>query len=271
MNRGLLRKTWMETWALTLFCALGLMLIEVAVAYTQLMLQNEVSVLVSRYAPLEKLLRTLIGADPTLRHLGPDSFRAIAWAHPLALVLLLAHAVTFCTRVPAGEVDRGSIDVLLGLPISRWQLQFTESFVWILSGMVVIFAGVIGNRLGNALAHGPRVSTGQLATLAANLFCLYLAVGSVAWLASALSNRRGRAVGVVVGFVLFAFLLNYLAPFWSVAEQLSFLSVLHYYVPLKLLQEGLFPRRDIAILCGLAAAFWICGGLIFARRDLATV
>jgi hypothetical protein len=271
MNRGLLRKAWLETWTLTLLCALGLMLIEVAVAYTQLMLQSEMSVIISKFAPLEKLLGTLVGADPALRQLGPDSFRAIAWGHPLALALLLAHAVTFCTRVPAGEVDRGSIDVLLGLPVSRWQLQLTESFVWVLSGTVVVLLGVAGNRFGNALAHGPRVELWRLTALAGNLYCLYLAVGSLAWLASALSDRRGRAVSVVVAFVLLSFLLSYLAPFWNVAEQLSFLSVLHYYIPLKVLHDGLFPLRDILVLGGLAATLWTAAGLIFVRRDLATV
>jgi ABC-2 type transport system permease protein len=271
MNRGLLRKAWLETWTLTLLCAVGLMLIEVAVAYAQLMLQGEMSAIISKFAPLEKLLRTLVGADSALRQLGPESFRAIAWAHPLALVLLLTHAVTFCTRVPAGEVDRSTIDVLLGLPVSRWQLQLTESLVWVLSGAVVVLFAVGGNRLGNALAHGPRVELWRLTALAANLYCLYLAVGGLAWLASSLSDRRGRAVSVVVAFVLLSFVLNYLAPFWRVAEQLSFLSLLHYYIPLEVLRDGLFPLRDLSVLGGLAATLWTAAGLIFARRDLATV
>jgi multisubunit Na+/H+ antiporter MnhB subunit len=111
----------------------------------------------------------------------------------------------------------------------------------------------------------------RLTALAGNLYCLNLAVGSLAWLASALSDRRGRAVSVVVAFVLLSFLLSYLAPFWNVAEQLSFLSVLHYYIPLEVLRDGLFPLRDILVLGGLAAALWTAAGLIFVRRDLATV
>jgi ABC-2 type transport system permease protein len=271
MNRGLLRKAWLETWTVTVLCGLGVMLIEAVEGYTLVTLQSEVSKMLSMLPGLEKLVRMLVGADRTLGQLGPDAFPAIAWAHPLALVLIWTHAVTICTRVPAGEVDRGSIDVLLGLPVSRWQLQVHESFAWVVSGAVLLLMFVAGNRFGNALAHGPRIEPGRLAMLAGNLFCLYIAVGGLAWLVSALSDRRGRAASVVVAFVLFSFLLSYLAPFWNVAEQLSFLSVLHYYVPLTVLREGLCPVRDMLVLSGLGAALWTAGGIVFASRDLSTL
>jgi ABC-2 type transport system permease protein len=139
------------------------------------------------------------------------------------------------------------------------------------SGAALLLMFVAGNRLGNALAHGPGIEPCRLAMLAGNLFCLYIAVGGLAWLVSALSDRRSRAVSVVVAFVLFAFLLSYLAPFWNVAERLSFLSLLHYYIPLKILREGLFPVRDMLVLGGLGAAFWTAGGIVFARRNLSTL
>jgi ABC-type transport system involved in multi-copper enzyme maturation permease subunit len=173
--------------------------------------------------------------------------------------------------VPAGEVDRGSIDVLFGLPVSRWQLQANESFAWVVSAAVLLLMFVAGNRLGNALAHGPRIELWRLAALAGNLFCLYIAVGGLAWFVSAQSDRRGRAASVVVAFVLFSFLLGYLEPFWKVAERLSFLSVLHYYVPLRVLRDGVVPVRDMLVLAGFGAALWTAGGIVFARRDLSTL
>lgn len=271
MNGGLLKKAWLETWTVTVLCGLGLLLLEVVEGYTLVTLQSEVSTIIAQFPFLEKLLRILVGADRTFGQWGPDALPAIAWAHPLALVLLWTHAVTVCTRVPAGEVDRGSIDVLLGLPVSRWQLQVNETFAWLVSAAVLLLMFVAGNRLGNALAHGPPVELWRLAALAGNLFCLYIAVGAAAWLVSALSDRRGRAASVVVAFVLFSFLLSYLAPFWNVAERLSPLSLLHYYVPLKVLREGLCPVRDMLVLCGLATVLWTAGGIVFARRSLSTL
>jgi ABC-type transport system involved in multi-copper enzyme maturation permease subunit len=271
MNRGLLQKAWQETWLVTLLCGLGLFLLEIVEGYTLVTLQSEVSTILSQFPFLEKLLRMLVGADRTLGQLGPDAFPAIAWAHPLALVLLWTHAVIICTRVPAGEVDRGTIDVLFGLPVSRWQLQLNETVAWLVSAAMLMLMFVTGNRLGNAMAHGPSVELWRLAVLVGNLFCLYLAVGGLAWLTSALSDRRGRAASVVVAFVLFCFLLTYLDPFWNLAERLSFLSMLHYYIPLRILKDGLFPIRDMLVLAGLGLAFWTAAGIVFARRDLSTL
>lgn len=270
MNRGLLAKAWRETWPVTVFCGLGVGLTEAVEAYASLAMKNEISAILSQFGHLEKLLRTFVGASP-LGQFGPDTFPAIAWAHPLALILMWTHTIAYCTRIPAGEVDRGTIDVLIGLPVSRRRLYLTETFAWLVSGAALLLMWGAGNRLGNALAHGPRIEPWRLAALLGNLFCLYVAVGGLAWLASALSDRRGRAVGVVLAFVVFFFLVNYLAPFWSLAERLSFLSVLHYYVPLKVLQGGVWPARDMVVLGVLGATLWTAGGIIFGRRDLATL
>jgi ABC-type transport system involved in multi-copper enzyme maturation permease subunit len=270
MNRGLLAKAWRETWLLTLVCGLGLVLVEAVEAYALLKFQVQISKMVSHLAFAQRFLQNLLGAE-VADQLGPDMFPAIAWAHPAALALVWAHAIGFCTRIPAGEVDRGTIDVLLGLPVSRWQLHVNETLAWLVSGLAVLLAGIGGNTLGTALAHGDCIPPQRLATLGSNLFCLYLAVGGLAWLVSALSDRRGRAVAIALGFVLFSFLLNYLAPFWEVADQLSFLSILHYYVPLNILRDGSWPFRNMLLLLALGAALWTAGGLIFARRDLATL
>ncbi|NLY03156.1 MAG: ABC transporter permease subunit [Rhodopirellula sp.] len=271
MNRGLLWKACWETWTLTALCGLGLLLIEAVEGYALVTLRNEFSMFLANFPVLEKLMQMLAGADRSLGKLGPDAFPAIAWAHPLALVLMWMHAAAFCTRMPAGEVDRGSIDVLLGLPVSRIQLQVNESLAWVASSAVLLVMFVVGNRMGNALAHGPAIEPWRLAMMAGNLLCLYLAVGALAWFVSSLSDRRGRAGSVVAAFVLFCFLLSYLQPFWSVAERLSFLSLLHYYVPLRILRDGIPPVRDVLVLGGIGGVFWVAAGLVFVRRDLSTL
>ena len=85
-----------------------------------------------------------------------------------------------------------------------------------------------------------------------------------------MSERRGRAVAVVFAMVLASFFLNVLAQFWSVAERLSFLSVLHYYKPFAILQEAAWPVKDMLILGCCGAVLWSAGGFIFARRNICT-
>jgi ABC-2 type transport system permease protein len=104
-----------------------------------------------------------------------------------------------------------------------------------------------------------------------NLFCVYVAVGGIAFLISALSDRRGRAVGVVFAILLASFLLNFIANFLQPAKQIAFLGILEYYRPAQILQHGHFPWRDVAVLLAVGLVAWLAGGEILARRSITTV
>lgn len=270
MNRGLLAKACRETWAGTLLFALGLAVTETAEAYIHMHYREQLSFVWEQVAVLRPIVRGLLGPE-LAEQLGPATLLAMPWIHPIALTLLWAHAIAYCTRMPAGEVDRGTIDVLLGLSVSRWQVYRAYTLVWLGSGIALVILAAAGNTLGLRLAGQERIDARRLAILMTNLFGLYVAVGGMAWLASALSNQRGRAVGAALAVVLGSFLLNYLAQAWPLADRMSFLSILQYHRPLAILRDAAWPVRDIVILFGAGAALWMAGGVVFARRDLSTV
>jgi ABC-type transport system involved in multi-copper enzyme maturation permease subunit len=271
MNRGLLVKAFRESWLGTLLFGLGLIAGEAIIVFALTTFGDELTLVWARAPFVQRILSGLLGTK-VAGQIGPEMLTSIAWVHPVILALTWAHAIAYCTRVPAGEVDRGTIDVLLGMPISRRQLYLNETIVWLLSGVVIVAMLAAGNRLGSMLvAKGVPFDARRMLILTANLLCLYTAVGGLAWLASCLSNRRGRAVGLVFALLLASFLLNYLAQFWSVADRLSALSFLHYYRPLAILRDALWPTRDMLILLASGFIMWLAGGLIFARRDLATL
>ncbi|MBI4662544.1 MAG: ABC transporter permease subunit [Verrucomicrobia bacterium] len=271
MNRGLLAKAWRESWLLTLLFGLGLALVEGLLSYAIPRFQEQLSALWSRLTFIQSIMQALVGTERA-GPLGPEMIGAIVWVHPAVLALVWGHAITFCTRVPVGEIDRGTIDVLLSLPVSRWQLYGTETVVWLASGIAVVLFGAMGTVGGRlTLAGTMPIEIPKLAILTFNLFALYLAVGGLAWCASASGDRRGRVIAVVFAFLIGSLLLNYLANFWRLAEHLSFLGVLHYYRPIPILRDGVWPMRDIAVLLASGTALWGLGGMIFSRRDLRTV
>jgi ABC-2 type transport system permease protein len=218
-----------------------------------------------------RIMQAMLGAEVSGK-LGPQMLQSIVWVHPVVLALLLAHAIMSCTRVPVGEVDRGTADVLLSLPVSRWQIFLSESFVCVVSGATVMAATFAGNTLGG-LAFPPdqRAEVGKTLLAALNLFCLYCAVSGFTWLLSSLSNRRGRAMTIVFLVFLGFFLLGYLAQFWPPLERFVFLSPLQYHRPYLVFLSGNAPWKDMAILLGLGGTLWVAAGIAFARRDLCTV
>src|SRR5207247_11026217 len=94
--------------------ALGFVLPKFGAQMTQEWLQMDFS---------RGIMQAMLGTEIAER-IGPQMFQSIIWSHPVPLALVLAHAIVSCTRVPAGEVDRGTADVLLGLSCSRWDVFF---------------------------------------------------------------------------------------------------------------------------------------------------
>jgi ABC-type transport system involved in multi-copper enzyme maturation permease subunit len=189
----------------------------------------------------------------------------------VVLALVWAQAIVTATRVPAGEVDRGTIDVLLGLPVSRWGVYVSETVVWAGAGTLILLAALAGNAVGSSqVTKGGHPDFGRVAIAVVNLWAMLMAVGGGAALLSALSSRRGRAMTASFIVVVGSFLVNYLAQLWGPARRLQFLSILDYYRPLNVLRDGAWPVRDIAVLMAVAVVLWVAGGLVFARRDLTT-
>jgi ABC-2 type transport system permease protein len=217
------------------------------------------------------IMLAMLGAEVAER-IGPQMFQSMAWVHPVVLALVWAHTLVCCTRVPAGEVDRGTIDVFLGLPVSRWEVFLSETLVWLICGVAVLVAALAGTLIGGlALPTAERPALARFLLMWLNLFCLYGAVGGLAWLVSSLSNRRGRAMAIVFLIFLALFVLNYLAQFWPPLGQFVFLGPLHYLRPVDVLASGAWPWHDLLVLAGAGGVLWLAGGVIFARRDLCTV
>ncbi len=271
MNRGLLLKSLVDARAVTVLLAVAMLLAEGVLSYVLPTVMQDFSGQLLQVPFFRTIISALLGADIG-DTLVPETFIAIAWVHPVVLAILWTHAIVLCTRVPVGEIDRGTIDLLLSLPVSRWQVYVAETVVFLATGLAVLGMCMLGHRLGIlSLAPQERPGLGRMMVIAANLYCLYMAVGGLAFLVSAASNRRGRAVAAVFGILLASFLLNFLAQFWSPAQTLSFLSLLNYYQPLPLVRTGQLPVGDMVILTGFAAVTWTTGGVWFARRDVCTV
>jgi multisubunit Na+/H+ antiporter MnhB subunit len=268
MNRGLLLRALRETCFGTAMFCLAFFLAELALGFVLPRFQGELTRQLQAMPFVLNMVRAMVGTEAAAE-LGPEMFRALPWAHPVPLLIAWAHAIVHCTRIPAGEVDRGTIDLLLGLPVSRWRIHLTETALWLTSGVVLMLAGIAGYTTGGALAGEPAPFPRTL-LMAGSMLALYLAVGSIAWMCASWSDRRGRAVGVASVVVVGGFLLNYLAQFWTPLQKIAFLSLLQYHRPVFILRDGVIPWRDLAVLLGVAGIAWAAAGVIFARRDLAT-
>lgn len=271
MIRGLLVKTLRDSWITALVLAAALALVELLLMNVLPQTQQMIGGVLAAMPIVRPILTAILGM-PVGDGMSALVLQSILWVHPVVLSLVWACAVVQTTRYPAGEIDRGTIDFLLGLPVSRRAVYVAETIVCLALGAFVIGAGSIGYFAGAAdVAPESLPSAGGVQLALVNLFCVFVAVAGVGFFVSSMSERRGRAIAVLFGVLLGSFLLNVLAEFWAPAQRVAFLSVLHYYQPARVLTNVRLPASHIVTLVGVGLVAWIAGAEITARRSIKTV
>jgi len=269
--KGLLLKIFLETRWPVMFFGAGLAAIMSILTWVLPTILGDIEDVFQSIPLIKPLLSALLGVDPDSQF-SAQMTQAFLWVHPTVLCTLWGHEIMYCTRSPAGEIDRGTIDFLLGLPVSRWKLHIAETIGWLLSGIVIVGIGITGHVVvAQQFVEQMQPSLFTISMILCNLLSMYVAVGAIAMLVSSLSDRRNRAMGVVFAILLISFLLNFLAQFWKPAEPWARLSVLEYYRPAEIIQEGALPVTNICILLTVGSICWIAAGVILRRRSICTV
>jgi ABC-type transport system involved in multi-copper enzyme maturation permease subunit len=273
MNLGLVRRAWLETRGATLTFGVCALLVAMLLHFALPRFQKNIEgmqQMASRMTNLNNIRSAMLGTDVSDAP-GREIAAAVAWSHPFFLALVFAHIVTVSTRVPAGEADKGTLDVLLGLPVSRWELFISETVMMIITSLVVMGFALVGSRIGNSFApEGMTPELSRVLPALGNQFALILAVGAFGMLSATMTDRRMRAVAAVLIVLVASLLLNYLQLLWEPAKRISFMSLLNYYRPIGTLRTGEWAWKDIGILAGIAGVLWVSAGVWFSRRDLST-
>lgn len=268
INRGILQKSFRESLPPTVIVAAAALIAQVLLVFGVSVVAADMGDQWAKIGFVRKIFQAILGTEIT-DGFTPATLGAIVWVHPIVLIIVLSHPIVTASRIPAGETDRGTIDVLATLPVSRWTLTVSDSLVGTAGGGIVLLMLLCGNRLGIRLADADMVfPTRAIVATMLNFYVLYLAAAGIVRLFSSLLENRGRAIGVSLGLLVLSLLISFLAQFWPVAKSFSFLSVLEYYKPLEIASSGAWPVSDLVVLGVFAIVSWTAAGVAFQRRDL---
>lgn len=270
MNLGLLIRSIREIRGATLAFTCGLFLFELLLGLVVPTFQKEFSERLMQVEFLQKIIAALLGTEVGAV-VGPTALAMLGWVHPMVLALVWAHAIVVCTRFPAGELDRGTLDVLMSLPVSRTAVYAGESLGFMLTALVVVSAGLAGNLVGGWMMGLDSTATPpRLLLVCLNLYTLSLAVGGVSAFLSSICDRRGRAMGAAFAVLLASFFLSSMSTFNPIVKQFSTISLLNYYRPYFILRGTGSPIMNFTVLGSVGFAFWAVGWMVLIRRDLRT-
>lgn len=196
---------------------------------------------------------------------GPGGYVVGELFHLIAPAALVAYAVVTGASATAGEEERGTLGMLLGLPVRRTAV-LTGKTVGLVAAVVVVTAAFAASVLVADVLFGVGLSAGGVLAASVHLGALALMFGFLALAAGAATGRPATASGTVGGLALVCYLADAMLPLADLAGWAE-LSPWFYYAGSEPLVHGVSPGH-LAVLVAIGVAALVAARLAFDRRDL---
>jgi ABC-2 type transport system permease protein len=227
-----------------------------------------------------RIMQTLMGGADIRFERAADML-SIGYVHPLVQVIFCVWAIGRAAGGIAGEIDRGTMELLLAQPLPRRRVILAHLCVDLLTIPVLCLSVWIGTWLGawmTGLIDNPletkNVNPWYFGPSLLNAAVLLFAVSGYTLALSAGGRFRWRVMGAAVLLTLLQFLVNVIGQIWDAAEPLRPFTVFYYYQPQAII---LHPDRWLAdaavwwrlgVLLVVGAVGYVAALVIFSRRDL---
>jgi ABC-2 type transport system permease protein len=249
-----------------------------------------------------KILRTMLGGESIALDRAMDML-SIGFVHPTVQAILCIWAVGRSAGAIAGEIDRGTMELLMAQPVRRYHLVLAYLILDILLIPLLCLAMWGGTLLGVWLV-GPislspeelmrfpfpiridpdllQINPVALAPSLLNVAALVFAIsGYTIWL-SASGRSRWKILGVAIFVTLLQFLVNVLGQLWDTIAALRPFTVFYYYQPQQIALKGEWTvnlgtvwnyhaglsLNVLAVLFAVGAVSYAMAFWTFSRRDL---
>ena len=215
---------------------------------------------------LPEAMRNLFMGSGVVDLLSPTGYLNSRLFAFLAPALFLVYGIGQGTGGIAGEEERGTLELLLSAPISRWRVVL-EKFGTLLLGTLVLSLVLFVGLWVSATAVDMDIAVNRLAQASASLALLTVTFGAVALAVGAATGRRGTAMGLTTGLAVAAYLIDALAPLVGLLDVLRPASPFKYYTSAVPLQNGLDPLH-VGVLIVAALVLVAVAVLGIEKRDL---
>jgi len=193
---------------------------------------------------------------------------AIGYQEPLVLLLYMLFAVGVPTALLAGEIQRGTMELILSRHTAKIHVYVCAGLITVV-GMyalvLVMFSGtIVATKIYDFYQEVPLYFFFKIAIVGGMLAS---AVGGIALLAAA-CFRRGMAVSLTVAFLVVEYFISIISDWWPRMEWMAPISIFNYVDGPKIFANPGWPIGDMCVLLALLAVSTVLGGIIWSRRDL---
>jgi len=186
-------------------------------------------------------------------------------------ILLGIYCIIASTSTLAGEEDNGTLELIVAMPLSRWQILTAKAIALSVVTLFIMIIASIGNAFILAVIkiNNP-INVTPFGLFTALISSLPLALGFIMigfFLGAILPNRRLSATVMTIFFIASFFVEN-IAGMVKSLEPIKYFSLFNYYNTTKTIFTDGAQLSDILILLGIAAVFFILALICFSRRNI---
>ena len=216
---------------------------------------------------LPSFIKTIFGGE-SLKVGNISGLIAIGYNHPLVLTLYMLFAVGVPTGLLAGEVQRGTMELILSRHVTKIHAYICAGLITI-TGMfalvMVMFSGTVFAT--NVYEFSQEVPLHSFFKAAINGGILASAVGGIALLAAA-CFQRNTAVWLTVAYLVANYFVSIIAEWWPRMKWLKPTTIFYYVDGTKIFTESKWPISNMCVLLSILVISTVLGGVIWSRRDL---
>ncbi|MBY0512758.1 MAG: ABC transporter permease [Gemmataceae bacterium] len=242
------------------------------------------------------------GAD--LQFQEPNDFLAVGLLHPVVLILSSVWGIGRAAGAVSGELDRGTMELLMSQPVPRHRLILahlvvdcvaiptlclsffagTQFGLWAVGPFTVDYTSVKELGFPFPIPDQPEelpVSGARQLPALLNQAGLIFALSGITMALSAAGRSRMKVIGLGLLVAVVMFIVNVLGQLWDTVGFLRPVSVFFYYQPQKIMIRGEWAANlgeawpgvgvsvpVVAVLFAVGLAGYAVALRVFTRRDL---
>ncbi len=204
---------------------------------------------------------TDFGFDTLEKYLSVELF-GITW--PLLVITFVAARAG---QALAGETEKGTIGVLLALPVRRTHIFLAKYFSGVIALLIFVSVTVFASPL-IATVYGISYSLNSFVLLWVICLLFSWALYSLGMFLSAIFSEKGHVYLSIGGILMLMYVANIIAELNDKLSWLKYGSAFHYFSASEALISNQISLPAVYVFGGTIIAFTLAGMAWFGKRDI---
>lgn len=270
MNLAIWKKAVSDAWLQLVISSVILVLF--SWVFVWLMSQLPVHAFGRILAWLPDWLGSLFGV-PLRLLASPTGQLSLLYVHVVTMLVCVGWAVGRGSDSISGEIGRGTMDLILSLPLWRASVVVAPAAVATLGAAVLPGAILLGTSIGLlTVDFSDSVSMGQFLPGAINLFSMVFCMTGVTTFISSWNRSRWRTISLAVAFYVVSIILEMVGRVWKDGGWLKYCSISTAFQPHRLIlkpeETGLLAVPYNATLLGVGLIAFVLAVIVLTNRDI---